>query len=143
MPLQRDHVLLVVLSLAEGEPLTPVQIQKSLFLADDKVPNAFEARYDFQPYDYGPFDRHVYADAQALSRLGFVEIGTDPRGWSTYAATPEGLNRAQELKRQLSEENLTLLGRIVSLVRRLSFSELVSAIYRAYPPMRARSVFRD
>src|SRR5580692_8884957 len=64
LPLPREQVALVVLSLAEGAPFTPVQIQKALFLASDKVPEAFElgSRYDFQPYDYGPFDRQVYSD---------------------------------------------------------------------------------
>src|SRR5882672_7465136 len=56
MPLRRDEIALVVLSLAEGALFTPVQIQKALFLASDKVADAFrrDSRYDFQPYDYGP-----------------------------------------------------------------------------------------
>ena len=144
VPLQKDQVLLVVLSFARGEALTPVQVQKALFLADDKVTTAFQTRYDFQPYDYGPFDRHVYADAQALSRQGLVTISRDPNGgWDTYAATDAGIRRGRELRDRLDENQRTVLSRIVGLVRRLSFSELVSAIYKAYPHMRERSVFRD
>ena len=146
VPLQRDQVLLVVLSLADGNPLTPVQVQKSLFLADRKARGAFRGTsvYNFQPYDYGPFDRQVYVDAQTLSYRGFVEIGTDPRGgWNTYAATDEGVRAGREFMAELAEEQRSMLSRIVKIVRSLSFTELVSAIYRSYPEMRVRSVFRD
>jgi hypothetical protein len=53
LPLLREQIALVVLSLADGKPFTPVQIQKALFLASDKVARAFttHSRYDFQPYD--------------------------------------------------------------------------------------------
>ncbi len=143
MALDRDEMLLVMLSLADGKPLTPVQLQKSLFLADDKVRRAFGSRYNFEPYDYGPFDQQVYADARALARGGLIEISTDPRGWNTYAATADGIKRANKLQGRLSKEQRDILGRILGLVCRLSFSELVSAIYKKYPKMRARSVFRD
>lgn len=143
--LQREQVLLVALSLANGAPFTPVQVQKALFLAMKKLPDAFApaSRYDFQPYDYGPFDRHVYVDAEALERNGLAEICVDGRGWNTYAATREGIQQGQQLQAALAPEERDMLGRIVGLVRSLSFSELVSAIYRAYPEMQIRSVFRD
>jgi hypothetical protein len=143
LALDREEVLLVMLALAQGKELTPVQIQKSLFLADEEVRPAFRSRYNFEPYDYGPFDKQVYADAQALAAKGFVKIGTDPRGWSTYAATPEGLQRGATLKGGMNGDQHEMLDRIVGLVRRLSFTALVSAIYKKYPRMRERSVFRD
>jgi hypothetical protein len=143
VPLQRDQVLLVVLSLANGNPFTPVQIQKSLFLADRKANGAFATRYHFEPYDYGPFDRHVYVDAEALSRQGLAAIRSNSRGLNSYAATPAGVRRGRELQALLTNEQRSMIDRIVGLVRQLSFTELVSAIYRAYPEMRVRSVFRE
>jgi hypothetical protein len=145
LALDKEEVLLVMLAVAQGKELTPVQIQKSLFLADEEVRPAFRAssRYKFEPYDYGPFDKQVYADAQALAAKGLVKIGTDPRGWSTYAATPEGLQRGAVLRGDLNDGQREMLDRIVGLVRRLSFTALVSAIYKKYPRMRERSVFRD
>ena len=144
VPLPREHVLLVALSLVEGQPFTPVQIQKSMFLADEKIRDAFLHRYNFQPYDYGPFDQQVYADAQMLRHAGLVEIGSDQRGgWNTYAATPVGVQQAAALREHLAADQQEMLGRIVGMVRSMSFTELVSAIYRAYPHMRERSVFRD
>jgi len=146
LPLQRDEVALVVLSLAEGGAFTPVQIQKAMFLASDKVSNAFDpdSRYVFQPYDYGPFDRQVYSDMEGLERRRFAEInqGQGSR-WRTFAATQRGVIEGQRLAEQLTRDQRSVLEKIVHLVRSLSFNDLVSAIYRAYPHMRERSVFRD
>lgn len=145
MALDRQEVLLVMLALAQGKEFSPVQIQKSLFLADEEAKGAFRdsSRYKFEPYDYGPFDKQVYADAQALAAKGLVKIETDPRGWSTYAATPEGLQLATTLRATLNDGPREMLGRIVTVVRDLSFTALVSAIYKKYPHMKERSVFRD
>jgi hypothetical protein len=146
LPLSRDQVTLVVLSLADGADFTPVQIQKALFLASDKVPDAFErnSHYDFQPYDYGPFDARVYSDAQGLENRGLAQINQQPGSrWRTYAASPQGVAEGRRLAAQLTRQQRDVLGRIADLVRSLSFNDLVSAIYRAYPHMRERSVFRD
>ncbi len=146
LPLSHDEMALVVLSLANGQSFTPVQIQKALFLADDKVRGAFRAdsRYNFEPYDYGPFDWQVYADAENLERRSLAQISqTFGSRWRTYAATAEGVTEGRRLASQLTDEQREMLDKIVKLVRNLSFNELVSAIYRAYPRMRERSVFRD
>jgi uncharacterized protein YwgA len=146
VPLQRDQIALVMLSLADGDgTFTPVQIQKALFLASDRAPDAFASAYDFQPYDYGPFDRQVYLDIEGLERQGSAQINQAPGSrWKTYAATEYGKTAARYLAViHLTNEQMELFKKIVTLVRNLSFNELVSAIYRAYPDMRARSVFRD
>jgi uncharacterized protein YwgA len=133
-----------VLSLADGAQFTPVQIQKALFLASERSPDAFYSRYDFQPYDYGPFDRQVYLDVEELERQGLAQISQQSGSrWRAYAATESGMAEGARLAQFLTEEERELFRRIVQLVRSLSFNDLVSAIYRAYPRMRERSVFRD
>jgi hypothetical protein len=146
LPLSRDQVALVVLSFANGGPFTPVQIQKAMFLASDKAADAFSrnSTYDFQPYDYGPFDRQVYFDIEDLEKRGLAQINQAPGSrWRTYAATQEGVAEGRRLTASIDDDDLAVIERIVNLVRSLSFNELVSAIYKAYPPMRARSVFQD
>jgi uncharacterized protein YwgA len=146
LPFRRDEVALVVLSLAKGASFTPVQIQKAMFLASDKVSGAFEcdSRYDFQPYDYGPFDSQVYSDVERLELRGLAQINQQPgTRWRTYAATERGVTEGWRLAEKLTSEQRTVLTKIVNLVRSLSFNDLVSAVYRAYPEMRERSVFRD
>jgi uncharacterized protein len=146
LPLSRDQIALVVLSFASGEPFTPVQIQKALFLTSDKAPDAFarSSQYDFQPYDYGPFDLQVYLDIENLERRGLAQINQAPGNrWRTYAATQSGIAEGRRLAAMLEQDDVAVIERIVNLVRSLSFNDLVSAIYRAYPRMRERSVFRD
>jgi uncharacterized protein YwgA len=146
LPLSREQVALVLLSMAEGKTFTPVQIQKALFLADDKAAGAFrpDSRYHFEPYDYGPFDWQVYADVESLERQGLAVINQQPGSrWRTYRASAAGVAEGNRLAGALSEEQNSILRKIADLVRSLSFNELVSAIYKAYPRMQARSVFRD
>jgi uncharacterized protein len=138
LPLSREEIALIVLAYAEGKSFTPVQIQKSLFLADEKVRDAFSqnSRYDFQPYDYGPFDWQVYSDVEDLERIGLAKINQQPGSrWRTYAATENGVAEGRRLAERLTGAQRDVLLRIVDLVRKLSFNELVSAIYKAYPPM--------
>ena len=86
----------------------------------------------------------MYADAENLERRGLSEINQQfGSRWRTYAASPAGIAEGRRLAERLTSDEHAVLEKIVNLVRRLSFNELVSAIYRAYPPMRARSVFRD
>src|SRR5262244_541815 len=123
LPLARDEIALVMLSLAEGEPFTPVQIQKALFLASDKAASAFrrDSRYNFEPYDYGPFDWQVYADAESLERRGLAEINQqEATRWRTYSASQQGLTEGRRLATELPREQRELLKKIVGLVRSLS-----------------------
>lgn len=146
MPLSREDVALIVLSLAGTKEFTPAQIQKALFLASDKVPGVFApgSSYDFQPYDYGPFDAGVYSDVEQLEREGFAQITQPPlTRWKNYSATQSGVERGFQLSKAVPIHDLDILEKIVVLVRSMTFNELISAVYRAYPHMRERSVFRD
>lgn len=143
--MRREDLTLIMLVLAGERSYTPVKIQKAMFLTDDLVQDAFDAdsRFGFEPYDYGPFDHTVYRAVEDLERQGLARIGTTSRGWKTYAATEEGARRGRRLFAGLRPDQQETLQRISQFVQRLSFSDLVKAIYRAYPRMRDRSVFRD
>lgn len=144
MSLNRKHWTLLALASAEGRPLSPVQLQKSLFLlgremAGDVGPDY----YQFEPYNYGPFDLEVYRDAERLAREGLVAIDTNSYlRYNEYRATPRGLEVAVELIAQAPTRAADYLRRVVEWARGLGFAELVSAIYSQYPEMRVNSVFR-
>jgi hypothetical protein len=128
---------------AKGEALTPVQLQKILFLLGKEMPAATgKAFYSFHPYNYGPFDSQVYSDAELLSDMGLLSIQR-PSRWAEYAVTPAGLVRAAELEKQASSEALSYLRKIVEWARSLSFQQLVRSIYKQYPEFRTNSVFQD
>lgn len=142
--MRKDWALLAI-SFAEGDLLTPVQLQKSLFLLGRNKPDEVgPGFYDFQAYDYGPFDAAVYRDAEELAREGLVRIDREPlvRSWAEYAATPSGLTRSTDIRAQAPAAAVSYLGEAVAWTRQLTFDQLVSAIYEAFPDQRANSVFR-
>ena len=142
--MEREDFLLMVVSEAEGRPLTPVQLQKSLFLVSQKLKETPDPFYSFEPYHYGPFDADVYADADSLEKEGLLISVSSTRGaWQETAITPNGLNKAQHLKKELSEPVVTYVHELVQWVQSLSFSDLVQAIYREYPEYRENSVFQS
>jgi hypothetical protein len=60
-----------------------------------------------------------------------------------YSATEEGSTVAEELVKALSPETRDYLTRVVEWTGSLSFNDLVSAIYHAYPEMKKNSVFQE
>lgn len=142
--MRRTDLSLLMLALAEGKPYSPVQIQKSLFLATRNLPHLFEDNppYNFVAYDYGPFDKAVYEDQRELERKGLAVVALAPHGrWNEYRATQGGIEAARELKASLDSDDLEYLKEMSNWVRGLSFSQLVAAIYKAYPEMKENSIF--
>jgi hypothetical protein len=142
--MQREDWTLVAISSAGGDALTPVQLQKSLFLLGKGLPDEVgDGFYSFSPYNYGPFCGEIYADAEKLASEGFVRIEREVgRTWAEYAPTSAGLKRAEHL-RKLAPRASGYLKEIVEWTRGLTFEQLVSAIYAAYPDQKVNSIFRE
>lgn len=139
--MQRHEYVLAALSAAKQASLTPVQIQKMFFLMDKQVSQATGGPYfDFQPYDYGPFDRSVYDELEKLSREQLAEVIQLGRV-REYRLTDRGQELGDGYFAQFPKKAQSYCERVVEFVRSLSFSELVRAIYKAYPEMAANSVF--
>ncbi|HLZ28943.1 MAG TPA: hypothetical protein VKV73_16630 [Chloroflexota bacterium] len=139
---RRDWTLLTIAA-AEGAPVTPVQLQKSLFLLGQELPNIVGPRYyAFEAYNYGPFDAAVYRDAENLAVQGLVDIER-PEGarYNQYRISADGRAKAEELRQQAPQQALKYLATVVQWARGLSFPELVRAIYAKYPQYRVNSVF--
>jgi hypothetical protein len=135
-----------MLAASSGQYYTPVQIQKAMFLLDRQVPEIFDttSRFLFRPYDYGPFDADVYVEIERLEAEGLAETAINStRAMKLYAASPRGLEVVEPLRGQLTSVQLAFIDRASAFVRSLSFSDLVSAIYEAYPEMRKNSIFVD
>ena len=145
--MQKEDFLLMVVASGKDEPLTPVQLQKSLFLISEhkqRFPEVPESFYDFRPYHYGPFDIRVYQDADVLAEKGLVLRFTSNIGaWKDTVATHSGREKAEELMAQLNPVLKRYIREVVEWTQKLSFRELVGAIYQAYPDYRKNSVFQD
>ena len=141
--MHRRDALLAIMGSANGLSFSPVQLQKAVFLVDQNLPQLFDAgsRFNFAPYDYGPFDREVYAESGALELAALVSSGRGANGYVEYAVTDAGLARATALKATMDHVTRDYIERVVAWVRSLSFAKLVKSIYEAYPAMRANSVF--
>lgn len=139
-----DSTLLAIAS--AQTVLQPVQLQKSLFLFAAKVPHEVlpaESRYQFRPYDYGPFSADIYSDAEALESAGLVEISKPPATrYRQYRLTPRGAIAVEGLRRNENPALVNYLQQLVAYTQSISFNQLVASVYDEYPDMKVNSVFR-
>ena len=141
--MERKELVLAALYPAKREYYTPVQVQKLLFLIDEEIHDLIGGPYfDFQPYNYGPFDGEVYDELRLLRFEGLVE-SVQECTWRNYRLSYEGQREASRIFKNLSSDARSFIEKVSKFVRRLSFTELVRAIYKAYPRMRKNSVFQD
>ena len=90
--MSRADWTLLAISFAKGRGLSPVQLQKALFLLGRELPGEVGPNfYNFIAYNYGPFDRAVYTDASHLCAQGKVAITPSGNGYDQYSPTPLGL----------------------------------------------------
>ncbi len=92
----KDWTLLVIAS-ARGKEVSPVQLQKTLFLIGKNLTPAQRRSatfYNFRAYDYGPFDRTIYDHADELRNEGLILIYPESGSLRGYIALSAGLDRA-------------------------------------------------
>ena len=142
--LTRQDWLLLALSKTPGGAMSPVQIQKSLFLFGQEVGGSISTKfYSFEPYDYGPFDAAIYVDLRRMTNEGLVRGEWSPgQSRKSYPITRSGLKAALRLENGANARLTEFLGRIVVWVKGRSFSELLRSVYTAYPEFAVNSVFR-
>lgn len=139
--MEKKELILAALAPARQDKYTPVQVQKLFFLIDQNISKQLGGKlFKFKPYHYGPFDKAVYEELYELSSEGFVEI-FDSRGWNNYRLSEKGQKMGKKCLDELPSAAKKYLLESSKFVRSLSFTQLVSAIYKAYPKMKKNSVF--
>ena len=130
------------LLLAIGDYIEPIQLQKILFkfARESAVPTT--QRYIFEAYNWGPMAKRIYADLEELRGEGLVEFTPTGLGWSAYKLTAEGSERAAQLRERAPVELLRSIGEIHEWVTVRSFRKLLKDVYRAYPEMAEKSLFK-
>jgi uncharacterized protein len=140
--MNRKEFILAGLAPANFSLHSPVQIQKLFFLIDRNISKDLGGTFfDFKPYHYGPFDKAVYETLEELAKDGLVEIVLS-NNWKEYRLTETGQGIGERLLKDLPERARNYIVKISEFVRKLTFTQLVSSIYRAYPEMREKSVFQ-
>ena len=141
--MDKKDFILIGLAPANQEIHTPVQVQKLFFLLEKNLLKLIkEPLFDFKPYNYGPFDKCVYESLEELANEELVEL-IHCNGWQNYRLTKKGQERADVLFDKLSDKEKKYIKATSEFVRRLSFSELISSIYKEYPEMKENSVFQE
>ncbi len=143
MNIERKDWTLLVIAEADKTGLTPVKLQKSLFLLHHAMPKETKDFYHFVAYNYGPFDIGIYHDADLLKKEGYVETHSAQSAGRKYNITSSGKKRAKELHEQVTEEATKYLKQLIDWMLPLSFQELVSSVYKEFPEYKKNSVFRD
>jgi hypothetical protein len=71
---RRDWLLLFIG--APGGPYSTDQIRvmKGMFLVSKEGPDDLRDLYNFEPYDYGPFDTTIYHDLDTLELEGLIHV---------------------------------------------------------------------
>ena len=136
----QTDVLLKIITVAEGDPISPVQLQKIAFLVGEEcaefVPKSY---YKFVPYDYGPFSAKIYQDAELLEAQGLISIDVNPTGgWKEYSATFRSSSADTSSIPKIVADYIETA---VKWAMGLTFRELVSSIYYNYPEYRENSIF--
>lgn len=141
---QREFVLATLAS-AKGAPLTPVQLQKFLFILDRAIGATVRGSgFTFRPYHYGPFDRDVYSTMGELRQQDLAEISESLGALRTYRLTDAGEVEGRAIAdAKLDQRSRDYASAVGNFVRSHSFASLVSSIYKAYPDMKVNSVFRE
>jgi uncharacterized protein YwgA len=135
--------MLLVLFYAGSVGLSPVKLQKSLFLLQKAFHQEIGNFYAFKPYNYGPFDARIYVNADELVTDGLVSKVTMDHSWSTYVITKPGLVKAKTLLKVTDKKIIKYIKQLIRWMQPLSFEVLISSVYKKYPEYKKNSVFID
>jgi uncharacterized protein len=137
----RSDYVLAVMAAAQG-PLTPVQVQKLFFILDKKIASDVSGpHFDFEPYNYGPFDPAVYHELDSLATRGLAFVDSNG-SMRQYGLTASGIFAGLSSLQHFPPQAQDFVRKLVDWIRSVSFAQLVSSVYEHWPEMRAKSIFR-
>jgi len=139
--MKREDILLAIVKEAGDKGLTPVKLQKSLFLIGKAFPELTKNYYSFIPYNYGPFDKEVYSDADLLTDGGLVS-SSESNGLRIYTISEKGVNAAEKVLEDAPPEFTNYLQQVISWIQPLSFQVLISSVYARFPEYKVNSIFQ-
>jgi hypothetical protein len=141
----RRDWLLSALAAAGDSGLSPVQVQKTMFLFWKGAERSLDPSefYLFTPYNFGPFDAQIYTDLERMEATDWVRIFNPYSGANRlYVITRAGEEQAARAQ-QADASAASYIFEVVQWVKRKSFSELLRTIYRKWPEYRRNSIFVD
>lgn len=143
---KRDWLLLLLgfKSAADrSASLDPIRIQKGMFLLANEGNLPLAERYPFEADNWGPYSRELRRDLDELLTDGIAATKDVPGyQWKRYHLTQAGVNKAREALVAADPHDVQRLVGIKHRVSSLSFNDLLSQVYDAYPDYAVKSLFR-
>lgn len=138
--MDNEQLVLLILGISKSE-LSPIQLQKIIFIAQDKLGSQVIQGFNFEPYYFGPFDKNLYSILNTLCKEGFVEqISVENKRWKKYRITNEGYDKIKsDMDNNASN---SYLRKLVDFVKSLSFIQLLKTVYSNYPEMKVNSIIK-
>ena len=135
---------LMALACAPDGVLSPVQMQKALFLVTKRAESDIgKDLYEFKAHYYGPFSADIYRDINALQQEGRADLVANQfRPWKSYGLTQAGRAEADKALAGLNPKVAGFLKSVVEWVVARDFPELLRAVYAEYPDYAVNSVFQ-
>jgi hypothetical protein len=142
--MSKEELLLAALASAKGSSFSPVQIQKLMFLIDRRIGRDIGGPFfDFIPYKFGPFDKGIYDSLDSLVKEKLIaEVLTKSSKWKLFKPTASGQTKGEKFLATFSRKPKLEVCDLSKYVLKMSFHDLVAAIYRDYPDMQVRSIFK-
>lgn len=140
----RQRMMLSAMASADSADAayTPVEMQKFFFLLDEEASHLIGGKqFSFEPYDYGPFDRAVYDELDFLEKMGLISIDRNGK-YKRYKLLESGRHIGTDNLRQYDASCNKYMKSVANWLRASDFNTIVSSIYKAYPEMRSKSIFR-
>lgn len=134
---------LLAISYAKEKGISPVRLQKSLFLLGEELRSIVGKKYyKFVPYNYGPFCKEIYQDVDLLAVERFIEvIPNENQRYFEYFLTQAGEDHLKKLSFGKKSVGAEYLKQAVEWALDLSFDDIITSIYTAYPKYQKNSVF--
>jgi DNA-binding PadR family transcriptional regulator len=118
-----------------------IRIMKGLFLLSKEGPADLRDLYAFEPYDYGPFDKQVYKDLDALEQMGLIASERVPgSNRRSFRTTPQGDHRFDEIRASAKPETLAAVDQAKALVCSMGFMRLLRYVYERHPDFAVSSI---
>jgi hypothetical protein len=126
------------------------RIMKAAFLVERKLDEVFEIETDFNftPYKYGPYDKHVFTTLEQLEEEGLITITPEEQHsrryeGDEYRITDAGIEESRSLYNQLDSGIQDLLNWVKYKQAMRSTGALISYVYMNYPEMTGESELID
>jgi uncharacterized protein YwgA len=148
MPLHigKSQAALLLFLLDSEQRVDPLRLTKGIFIFTMEAPETWlgkQERYQFIPYNLGPYSQSLRNDLDRLVDEGYVRISkVRDKNFDYYYLSEKGEKKAHEVARHLPNEAATFIRKIRKWVLVVSTRKLLDTIYDRYPAYAVKSIYR-